>query len=136
MVDISILEQKSPVVETSGYRVSEAAQKLIPEKFRFRTRCYLDSDWWIPVVFLPDNFRPEEIADAKEAMLERFPIEYHTYFGKNAEILQNHNTISLAMWAKRNGYRYVVAWRLWNNGKLPVTAYQKPNGHIRVIVDE
>ena len=35
-----------------------------------------------------------------------------------------------SVWAKQQGLTYKTAWRLWNEGKLPVPAEQLPNGTI------
>jgi len=43
--------------------------------------------------------------------------------------------MKLSQWAKQQGICYKTAWRMWKDGKLPVSASQLPTGTVILDVD-
>ncbi len=44
--------------------------------------------------------------------------------------------MKLSVWAKQQGITYKTAWRMWNDGRLPVPAHQLPTGTVILDVPE
>ena len=44
--------------------------------------------------------------------------------------------MKLSVWAKQQGITYKTAWRMWNDGRLPVPARQLPTGTVILDVPE